>query len=49
MDIDKALADDPTVYSYDELYDDMKEKEKEEVAEKLNQSKSVERKVRIAV
>lgn len=45
IEIDRALADDPTVYAYDEVYDDMKEKEKEEAVVKLNQSKNVERKV----
>ena len=46
MEIDKALADDPTVYCYDELYDDMKDKEKEQYEQKLNHSKNnVEKKV----
>ena len=38
MEIDKALADDPNVYCYDELYDDMKNTEKEQYEQKLNQS-----------
>ena len=46
MEIDKALADDPTVYCYDELYDDMKDKEKEQYEQKLSHSKNtVEKKV----
>jgi len=49
MDIDKALADDPDVYSYDELYDDMKKKEKEQVEERLNISKNAERKVSVYI
>jgi len=47
MEIDKAMADDPTVYAYDDLYDDMKRKEKEAAAQVLNQSKGVEKKVNI--
>jgi len=47
MEIDKALADDPNVYCYDELYDDMKNAEKEQYKQKLNHSKdSVEKKSR---
>ena len=46
MEIHKALADDPTVYCYDELYDDMKDKEKEQYEQKLSHSKNtVEKKV----
>lgn len=48
MEIDKALADDPNVYCYDELYDDMKNAEKEQYKQKLNHSKdSVVKKVGI--
>lgn len=38
-DIEKVLKDDPTVYQYDEVYDDMKKKKDEAEAEKKNDKK----------
>ncbi|XP_067931281.1 nuclear speckle splicing regulatory protein 1-like [Watersipora subatra] len=46
MEIDKAIADDPNVYAYDELYDDMKSEEKKKVEAKMNVTDSSERKSR---
>ena len=39
------MADDPNVYAYDELYDDMKKEEKKKVESKLNITENTERKV----